>query len=345
MPRSWTWIIPKHSAWCRTPCAGAWGPGEIWGKTMDKTKNWRFEWENDGKMIYNDIFHAMFDYCGVDIPILVKSQNLSHLEKKLHERRKENNLRWYFKNGKNMGKSLDFIYKTFNIHEHSTSYVKIVKPRSCCSSDKPEQYDDEAQTDSRCDSLGKGLLQMCIVCCATRIHKVPFVWDTLVRMVFISSMFSIFSKRATRNPKSFTACWGSVARKPPFGGRSFRKHASQPWQGEIPWVSQLAVASHVWPGLAWSKSKCPDRWQKKPQVSIQTFLKNWEYPQMIQNCQLNVQNDDKPSNQIWGHPIFVHICVNKPFDDCLLVAQVGWQGLNTCCGTWCEPKVDSVSNL
>ena len=148
----------------------------------------------------------MFDYCGVDIPILVKSQNLSHLEKKLHERRKENNLRLYFKNGKIMGKSLEFIYKTFNIHEHSTRYVKIVKPRSCCSSDKPEQYADEAQTDSRCDSLGKGLLQMCIVCCATRIHKVPFVWDILVRMVFISSMFSIFSKRATWNPKSLTVC-------------------------------------------------------------------------------------------------------------------------------------------
>ena len=30
-----------------------------------------------------------------------------------------------------------------------------------------------------------------------------------------------------------------------------------------PGMSQLAMASHVWPGLAWSKSKCPDRWQKK----------------------------------------------------------------------------------
>ena len=233
------------------PCLFAGNLGKNHGQDQELEVWMGKWWEND----ISRFFHAMFDYCGVDIPILVKSQNLSHLEKKLHERRKENNLRLYFKNGKIMGKSLEFIYKTFNIHEHSTRYVKIVKPRSCCSSDKPEQYDDEAQTDSRCDSLGKGLLQMCIVCCATRIHKVPFVWDILVRMVFISSMFSIFSKRATWNPKSLTACWGFVARKPPFGGRSFRKHASclspvlcagfsvhrpsgsQPWQREIPEVS------------------------------------------------------------------------------------------------------------
>ena len=94
MPRSWTWIIPKHSAWCRTPCAGAWGiPGDPGGsrgpvsfrgksgeKPWTKPRTGGKWWENRGKMmgkmisndfplpmISNDFFHAMFDYCGVDI--------------------------------------------------------------------------------------------------------------------------------------------------------------------------------------------------------------------------------------------------------------------------------------